>query len=314
MSLIAKGRLASLRRRQAQSRRLRVTILLAVACTWLAPAGIGEERSSLVVGLIPEMNVFEQVDRFRLLAEFLSQRVGQDVELSMLSRYGNIVERIVGKEVDAAFLGSFTGALASAQLGMQPVARPINLDGSSTYWGYVFVRRESGIENVDQMRGLRLALVEKATTAGYVFPVAYFRGQGVDEIEEFFGEVQFWGSHDASINAVLDGRADVGAAKNTIWEHLAGENPRLTEELRILATSPQVPSNGLFLAAEVDPLVREIIRSTLLTLHEEPEGTAVLERLRARGFVPTDIESYQPVFELARAAGIDIGSYTYNNQ
>jgi len=260
------------------------------------------------------MNVFEQADRFRLLAEFLSQRIGQPVELSMLSRYGNIVERIAGKEIDAAFLGSFTGALASAQLGMEPVARPINLDGSSTYWGYLFVRRDSGIETVEQMRGRRLALVERATTAGYIFPVAHFRGQGVEDLGEFFGEVQFWGSHDASINAVLDGRADIGAAKNTIWELVDSETSRLTSELRILATSPKVPSNGLFISPEVDPAIRATIQSTLLTLHQQPAGAEVLEKLRARGFVPTDIESYQQVFDLARAAGIDLNSYTYLNQ
>lgn len=300
--------------REAGYRRTIVTLLVVVAFTWLAPAGTGEEPSGLVVGLIPEMNVFEQADRFRLLADYLSERVGVTVELSMLSRYGNIVERIVGKEVDAAFLGSFTGALASAQLGMEPVARPINLDGSSTYWGYVFVRRDSGIERVEQMRGRRLALVEKATTAGYVFPVALFRSQGVEELDGYFSEVQFWGSHDASIKAVLDGQADVGAAKNTIWEHLAEKDPRLETELRILATSPKVPSNGLFLSADVDPSIRDAIRSTLLTLHEEPAGTEVLERLRALGFVPTDLASYRPVFELARAAGIDMNSYAYRNQ
>jgi phosphonate transport system substrate-binding protein len=299
--------------REAGCCRAIVTILVVAALTWPAAAGGEEERPGLIVGLIPEMNVFEQADRFRLLAEFLSERVGVEIELSMLSRYGNIVERIIGKEVDAAFLGSFTGALASAQLGMEPVARPINLDGTSTYWGYLFVRRDSGIETVDQMRGRRLALVEKATTAGYVFPVAFFRDHGVEDLDRFFSEVQFWGSHDAAINAVLDGRADIGAAKNTIWEHLAGESSRVTAELSILATSPKVPSNGLFLSPEVEPSIRETIRSTLLDLDEDPAGAEVLAKLRARGFVPTDIASYEPVFELARAAGIDLSSYTYRN-
>ncbi len=300
--------------RKPTIRRPLVTALALAALVWLAAAGRCEEPPSLTVGLIPEMNVFEQVDRFRPLAEYLSRQVGVEIELSMLSRYGNIVDRIVRKEVDAAFLGSFTGALASAQLGMEPVARPINLDGSSTYWGYVFVRRDSGIDNVDKMRGRRLALVERATTAGYIFPAALFRRHGVEDLEEYFSEVQFWGSHDASIVAVLEGRADVGAAKNTIWEHLAGEDPRIGAELRILASSPKVPSNGLFLSPDVDPAIADLVRSTLLTLDEDPAGAEVLERLRALGFVPTDLASYEPVFELARAAGIDIGSYSYNNQ
>jgi phosphonate transport system substrate-binding protein len=273
-----------------------------------------EGSAALRIGLIPEMNVFDQVDRYRLLAEYLSVKIGHPIELTMLSRYGNIVERIQTTEVDAAFLGSFTGALAAAQLGMHPVARPINLDGSSTYWGYLFVRKESGIAGVENMRGTRLALVERATTAGYVFPVAYFRRHGVRDIEDYFEEIQFWGSHDASINAVLDGKADVGAAKNTIWEHLVRENPEIGNELTIVATSPKVPSNGLFISPEIDPAIGETIRSTLLALQASPEGARILAKLRARGFVPTDAESYRPVLELAQEAGLDIPTYSYVNQ
>ncbi len=300
--------------RNSPSSRPRPTWLLVAALLTVRPGLAAEPASELTIGLIPEMNVFEQVDRFRLLADFLSARIGRPVKLSMLSRYGNIVERIVKKEVDAAFLGSFTGALASAQLGMEPVARPINLDGSSTYWGYIFVRRDSGIESVEQMRGKRLALVERATTAGYVFPKAYFRRHGIDDLDSHFSEIQFWGSHDASINAVLDHRADVGAAKNTIWEHLSREDPRVSEDLLILATSPKVPSNGLFLAREVDPATREKIRSILLNLEHDAAADQILPRLRAKGFVPTDTESYRPVFALASEAGIDMASYTYRNQ
>lgn len=288
--------------------------LAVVAVLGVAQGLAGEDSPALRIGLIPETNVFEQVDRYSLLADHLSTQIGRPIELTMLSRYGNIVQRMASKEVDAAFLGSFTGALASAQLGMRPIARPINLDGSSTYWGYIFVRKDSGIANVREMRGRRLALVERATTAGYVFPAAYLQRHGVGNIEDYFGEVQFWGSHDASINAVLSGKADVGAAKNTVWEHLAQENPRVGSELIILATSPKVPSNGLFISPEVDPTIAEKIRSTLLELHRSPEGGQILAKLRARGFVSTDTESYRPVFELAQEAGLEILTYSYVNQ
>ncbi len=293
----------------------RLTIGLALAAALsLALVSAEENPAAFRIGLIPEMNVFEQVERYRLLAEYLSGQIGQPIELTMLSRYGNIVQRMERKEVDAAFLGSFTGALASAQLGMQPIARPINLDGSSTYWGYIFVRRDSGIDDVREMRGTRLALVERATTAGYVFPVAFFQRHGVGNIDDYFSEVQFWGSHDASIQAVLSGKADVGAAKNTIWEHLIREDPRVGSELGILATSPKVPSNGFFLSPDVAPEFGARIRSSLLDLHQTSEGAQVLANLRAKGFVSTDAESYRPVLDLAKDAGLDVLTYTYVNR
>lgn len=294
--------------------RTSVSGLLFVALALAAPIGVAEEPDELVIGLIPEMNVFEQVKRYQALADYLSERLDRPVRLTMLSRYGNIVERIVNQEVDAAFLGSFTGALASAQLDWIPLARPINLDDTSNYWGYVFVRKDSGIADVAQMQGKRLALVERATTAGYLFPVAYFLENGVEEIDDYFADIQFWGSHDSSIEAVLEGRADVGAAKNTIWELLSRQDPRIDAELQILGTSDKVPSNGLLVSPSIDSETRQRIRDILLELASDPAAGTILTRLRAKGFVPTDRESYLPVFECARKAGIDLSSYAYQNR
>jgi phosphonate transport system substrate-binding protein len=60
-----------------------------------------------------------------------------------------------------------------------PLARPVNNDGTSTYFGYIFVRKDSNIKETADMKGKTLALVERATTAGYVFPLAWFKLQGV---------------------------------------------------------------------------------------------------------------------------------------
>ena len=48
--------------------------------------------------------------------------------------------------MDGSFFGSFTGAMAIEKLGVEPIARPVNLDGTSTYKGYIFVRKDSGIK------------------------------------------------------------------------------------------------------------------------------------------------------------------------
>ena len=299
---------------------LRRSSVCALGMAWLTCASLvgaaaaADDAEELVIGLIPELNVFEQVRRYEALADHLSDRLGIPIRLTMLSRYGNIVERIRAKEVDAAFLGSFPGALASAQLGWLPIARPVNMDGTSTYWGHIFVRKDSGITAVEQLRGCRIALVERATTAGYIFPVAFFRDNGVEDVEEVLSELQFWGSHDSSIMAVLEGRADVGAAKNTVWDRLRRQNPRIDSELEIIASSPRVPSNGLLVSPEIDDGVREKIRHELLGLADDPASARVLEALGARGFVATDADSYLPVMELTAEAGIDLASYTYQNR
>ncbi len=102
-----------------------------------SPAPAQAPRQRVLIGLIPELNIFKQKARFGLLGEYLSRRAGVPVQFTILSRYGNIIERFQSEGMDGAFFGSFTGALAIAKLGVVPLARPVNLDGSSSYQGYL---------------------------------------------------------------------------------------------------------------------------------------------------------------------------------
>ena len=270
-------------------------------------------QRSIVIGLLPEMNVFKQKHRFAPLAAYLTEHLQIPVTLTILSRYGNIIERLQEEKVDGAFLGSFTGALAISQLGVEPLARPINMDGTSTYFGYIFARKKSNITTTADMKGKTLALVERATTAGYVFPIAWLRQHGVTDINSHFSDHFFTGSHDGTIDAVLEGKAEVGAAKNTIYERMQQSHPQIDQELVILAQSPRVPSNGLCVRKELAPELKEKLQTLLLNLHNSALGVAVLEKLGAKRFVRTSREDYRPVFQLAAAAGIDLQRYNYYN-
>ncbi len=277
-----------------------------------AARAAGTEK--ITIGLVPEMNVFKQMQRFQPLATYLSEQFKIPVELSILSRYGNIIERFQDSNIDAAFLGSFTGALAISQLGVEPIARPINSDDTSTYCGYIFVRKDSGIKTVADMRGKSFALVEKATTAGYVFPLAFLRRHQVNDIDTYLRSYSFTGSHDAAISAVLAGKADIGAAKNTVFDIIKKTNPRVEQEIDIIATSPRVPSNGLCVRPDMAPATKARLRQELLDLHHSSRGKEILQAMSYKGFIKTAKEDYQPVFDLAAEAGISLTGYNYRNQ
>jgi phosphonate transport system substrate-binding protein len=271
-------------------------------------------RDEVVIGLIPELNIFKQKARFKLLAAYLTRKIGVPVRFTILSRYGNILETFESERMDGAFFGSFTGALAIERLGVVPLARPVNLDGTSTYHGYLFVRKDAGITDAGSMRGKRMAFVDLATTAGYVFPLAWLRQHGIPGPGGFFSEHWFTGSHDAAIAAVLEGKADVGAAKHSVFDRVRSEDARVDRELLIVASSPPVPSNGLCVRADLEEDLREALRRALLDLPSEAEGTSVLAQFGALKFIETTAADYAPVLELSRAAGLDLKRYRYRNR
>jgi len=94
----------------------------------------------LLIGLIPEQSLFKQMDRYEPLARYLARRTGIEIQLVILSRYGNIISNFQSAKMDGAFFGSFTYALGHVKLGVDVLARPEGLDGASTYHGLIFVR------------------------------------------------------------------------------------------------------------------------------------------------------------------------------
>jgi len=265
------------------------------------------------IGLIPEHNLFDQKKRYEPLLDYLAKRLGVAFEIVILPRYGNIIDNFNELKLDGAFLGSFTGAMTIMKLGVVPIARPQYEGGASTYFGIVFVKKGSGIRTAKSMRGKRMVFVDRATTAGYLLPLAYFKELGITDYTKWFSECYFSGTHEDAILDVLNNLADVGAAKNTVFYRLAAADKRILAELDILSTSPKVPSNGLMLKKDFPPELKKKLRETLLSTKQTSEWQNILKKLKIEKFINTSVDDYQPVLNYAKNNGIDLATYRYQN-
>jgi len=257
--------------------------------------------------------LFSQKERYGALADYISEKSGLDVELKILSRYSNIIDNFLSDKLDGAFFGSFTGALAIKKLGVEPLARPVWLDGKSTYYGLIFVRKDSAIENVLDMKGKRFAFVDKATTAGWLLPLSYFKENSIEDYREWFSETYFAGTHEDVIYDVLNGKADIGAAKNTVFDRLARKDSKLLDELKILAGSPEVPANALAVKKELDNSLKIKLKNILLQMGQDKRSRKILAEFGAHKFIETTIKDYSPVFSYAEKTGLDLRKYDYRN-
>ncbi|MFA5700930.1 MAG: phosphate/phosphite/phosphonate ABC transporter substrate-binding protein [Desulfuromonas sp.] len=299
--------------------------LLCLFCLlWLLPAGCSQQESAapeqqnaaattLTIGLIPEQNIFAQQKRYEPLLAYLAKQLDVAIKIRILPRYGSIIDNFNELGLDGAFFGSFTGALAIDRLGVEPLVRPQYINGSSTYYGMVFVRKDSGIRTAQDMRGKRMVFVDKATTAGYLLPLSFFKALGIEDYTTWFSEYYFSGTHEDAINDVLNGFADIGAAKDTVFYRMAANDPRIVQELEILATSPAVPANGLAVRHDLPDNLKQALQQQLLTLQQNDKGREILAELGFNKFLKTTRADYQPVFDYAASIGLNLKTYNYFN-
>jgi phosphonate transport system substrate-binding protein len=268
-------------------------------------------NDGILIGLIPEENIFNQMQRHRPLADYLSAKIRTKVRFTVLSRYGDVMDRFMSRKMDGAFFGVFTSVLAMEMIDAEPIARPVNLEGSSYVQSYIFVRKDSGIRDSKGMKGKRIAFVDRATVTGYLYALAYLRENGINDPKAYFRDISFTGSHGSTIYTVLDGRADIGTVKSKIFQVLVAKDPSINDELAIIATSREFPENTLFLRKDLPQNVRSQIKAALLGMDRDPAGAEVLKTLGAQRFIETKKGDFQPFYEVAQKAGITIRTYKY---
>ena len=121
------------------------------------------------------------------------------------------------------------------------------------------------------------------------------------------------GTHEDAIEDVLSKKADIGAAKNTIFDLLAQSDKRIGTELSVLARSFEVPDNALAMRADFDESLQEKFKSTLLNMHQDPEGIKVLKIFGAARFIETTDADYEPIYRAAREIKLNLATYDFRN-
>jgi phosphate/phosphite/phosphonate ABC transporter binding protein len=120
-----------------------------------------------------------------------------------------LLEALDVGDIDIAWLPPILAAQAAYDGRAVPIAIPVR-SGVSSYSAALFVPEASPLRRIEDLSGARVAWVDRQSASGYLLIRAHLRALGVD-LKQVFDSEQFMGSHEAVVNAVLAGVADVGA-------------------------------------------------------------------------------------------------------
>ena len=149
-------------------------------------------------------------------------------------------------------------------------------------------------------------IVSPHTSAGYFFPLALLRKEGISEPAGYFSRTQFSGSHDAAVWMVANDIADMGAAKNTVYDELLERKPELTSRVEILYKGGHYPDATLCLKKETPTEIREALRTVFLGMSGHKDGLEVLKSFGANRFVSAAPDDFETVRKVVAESGYDL--------
>src|SRR6266508_2285127 len=290
---------------------LRRYFALLLTLSLFACGDAGKASKTLRVGFVPAEDAQQVMQNAQPIVEILRQRLGMEVEPFVATDYTGVVEALRVNKLDIAFLTPASYVLAKNEANVRVVLKS-ERKGIPFYFAAIITRADSGIRNLEDLRGKTFAFGDSLSTTGNVVPRQMFKQRGIDPVRDF-KQILYSGGHDATVLAVLNGKVDAGAtyanspdSKDTAWMRYL-KNPEDVEKIRAIAFSEPIPADNLVISANLDEKIAKKIEETFIELSRDPKGKTMLRDLyQIDGFVPASDKDYDSVRQAFLDAGIQI--------
>jgi phosphonate transport system substrate-binding protein len=201
----------------------RTLIASAAMLAFTATAASAQEWKTkypeITFAVVPAENASGVTERFTPFVAYLSKELGIKVNLRIANDYAAVIEGQRAGNIQLAYYGpaSFSRARLTG-VKTDAFVIDVNADGSKGYYSVFYVLAKSPYQQLSDLKGKNLGLVDPNSTSGNNMPRFKMNQMGVDP-DSFFSQVVFTGSHENAVLALAQGTVDVaptGGTRTTI--------------------------------------------------------------------------------------------------
>ncbi len=280
----------------------RRNFLVAAAASAALPVMAATDRG-LKLAFIPQENPEKLLGDINVITGWLSEQMGVPVTGIVTFDHAAAVEALRNGDADISFMGALPFVLAEDQIGAVPLLSEV-YRGQPSYSGRVFVRRDSGIETLADLKGRDIAFSDPVSESGYIYPLDLFVRAGLfsgtGDADSFFGQKFFAGGYQQAMQAMANGLVDAAGASQYADLYLT---PDQQAEVKVLAESEQIPSHAIIARPDLDAGLQAKFIKTMLRLNESENRHLLAYLYGPDGYLPADPSVYEGVRETARRYG-----------
>jgi phosphonate transport system substrate-binding protein len=274
----------------------------------------GSANNPINMAFVPSQDASKIISSGENIANQLKAATGLTFRVSVPTSYAAVVEAIGAGQVDVAWLSTFAYVLAKDK-GSAEIALATLRSGSKTYRSQIITHVDSGITNVEGLRGKKFAFVDAVSASGFLYPNALLKARGFD-YQSFFSETQFAGGHPQVVIAVYNKQVDGGATFGDSREggpptdartNVVSTLPDVMSKVRVIGTTDPIPNDTVSVRTALPADLKKLITDGLLYVAGTTEGAAQLRALyNIDGLGTATDADYNSVRAAATALGLNL--------
>ena len=265
-------------------------------------------EGTLNVQFVPTNNDGSMEAKTGPFADYLSEKLGMDVNVTLATDYSTIVEAMASGKVDlgimppAAYVQASNLDAAEAILSSQLVKydedteEPIEGEYTSTFKGEVLVKADSDMESLEDLKGKKIATLSPNSASGYIYPVAEMKDLGIDPLTDC--TLTTVNDIPSEMTAVLNGQQDacfvfqgaryVFSSKFTDYD--------LYKDLKVLyLTEGDIPNDAIAVQPSMDDDLKAQIKDVFLNMADDEEGKEAMSLWGHTGYGEADESAYDTI-------------------
>jgi phosphonate transport system substrate-binding protein len=282
------------------------TFLMALIAAGLAwtPARSADEINFGVISTETTTNLKANWEPF--LAD-MAKKTGLQVKGFYASDYVGVIEAMRFNKVQVAWFGNKSAMEAVDRANGEIFAQSVDKDGNPGYWSHIIVHKDSPFHELDDILKcdgkLDFGIGDPNSTSGFLVPTTFiFSARNIDP-KKCFKTVRN-ANHEANALAVANKLVHAASNNNENLARLAKTAPEKAQEIRVIWTSPLIPSDPLVWRKDLDPALKNKVADFIFSYAVSDEHEkAVLANLQWAPFKKSDNNQLLPIrqMEVAKA-------------
>jgi phosphonate transport system substrate-binding protein len=267
---------------------------MAMRLLWLIgalalPAAVQGADEALIQGIFPRYKATETTTMFKPLAEYLSERLGRKVTLGTAKDFDSFWREVSEQRYDIVHYNQYH-YIHSAHT-YRVIAHQQEF-GKDAVAGALFVRKDSGITDVSQLRGRTIMFGGgKDAMLSYIAPRFLLMQAGLKE-GDFKSE--FAVNPPNALLALFHKQSDAAGGGDILIDLPVVKNAINAHELKVLAVTEPLLFLPWAVKRSMPAKLRESIQSTMVSLGRSEAGRKVLTHAKATGMGKADDNDYNP--------------------